>query len=166
VRVGSDFNQRPDARRSSSSTDAGTPLPSSLAGQFLVFKLQLDSTWRPDLRVIRCMGRRVREPYRISVKRAEGFGSRFFQTASTRGTRSGKCTEVASRWPRGGTVGSAIERRHRGPPVALMLYSLVSNASRGGMVVSGARNGTDHPFLRKLAKLLADLSHSTTSVLA
>src|SRR5271167_4723340 len=55
-----------------------SPLPEPLAGQFLVFKLELDKNSAPILRSYSMSGPQGAGTYRISVKRADGAGSRYF----------------------------------------------------------------------------------------
>jgi ferredoxin-NADP reductase/MOSC domain-containing protein YiiM len=137
------------------------PLPTPLAGQFLVFKLQLDPSAAPTLRSYSMSGPPGTGTYRISVKRAEGPGSRFFhdriligdmlQVSAPRGsfTLAGGDSPVVLL---SGGIGAT--------PVLSMLYSLASNSSREVWWCYGARNSSDHPFSAEARKLLADLPHS------
>ena len=60
-----------------------SPLPAPLAGQFLVFKLELEPPTYAELFNVGSAGRR---DYRISVKRADGAEAVSSMTASTPAT--------------------------------------------------------------------------------
>ncbi len=139
------------------------PLPSALAGQFLVFKLQLDPNAAPTLRSYSMSGPPGTGTYRISVKRAEGPGSRFFHDH----IHVGDMIPVSA--PRGSFTlaegDSPIVLLSAGigaTPVLSMLYSLVAHARREVWWCYGTRNSREHPFAAEARKLLADLpdSHS------
>jgi ferredoxin-NADP reductase/MOSC domain-containing protein YiiM/ferredoxin len=135
-----------------------TPLPSPLAGQFLVFKLQLDPNAAPILRSYSMSGPPGTGTYRISVKRAEGSGSRFFHDH----IHVGDMLQVSA--PRGSFTlaegESPIVLLSAGigaTPVLSMLYTLASNSRREVWWCYGARNSSEHPFAAEAQKLLADL---------
>jgi ferredoxin-NADP reductase/MOSC domain-containing protein YiiM len=137
------------------------PLPSPLAGQFLVFKLQLDPNAAPTLRSYSMSGPPGTGTYRISVKRAEGPGSRFFHDR----IHVGDMLQVSA--PRGnftlaeGTNPIVLLSAGIGAtPVLSMLYSLAPNSGREVWWCYGARNSSEHPFAAEARKLLADLPHS------
>jgi ferredoxin-NADP reductase/MOSC domain-containing protein YiiM len=141
------------------------PLPSPLAGQFLVFKLQLDPYGAPTLRSYSMSGPPGTGTYRISVKRAEGVGSRFFHDH----IHVGDMLQVSA--PRGsftlaeGDNPVALLSAGIGAtPVLSMLYSLASNARREVWWCYGARSGSEHPFAAEAQKLLADLPHSRSFI--
>ncbi len=141
------------------------PLPSPLAGQFLVFKLQLDPHGAPTLRSYSMSGPPGTGTYRISVKRAEGPGSRFFHDH----------IHVGDMLPVSAPRGSFTLSEGNGPvvllsagigatPVLSMLYSLVSNPRREVWWCYGARNGSEHPFAADARKLLADLPNGRSFI--
>ncbi len=78
LRVAAIQGESADVRSFILESEDGAPLPSPLAGQFLVFKLQLDPNAAPILRSYSMSGPPGAGTYRISVKRADGPGSRFF----------------------------------------------------------------------------------------
>ena len=97
-----------------------SPLPAPLAGQFLVFKLELDKNSAPILRSYSMSGSQDAATYRVSVKRADGAGSHYFHEH----IQAGDLLQVSA--PRGsftlatndGPVVST-ERRYRGDAGAL-----------------------------------------------
>jgi len=106
--------------------------------------------------------------YRISVKRAEGPGSRFFHDH----IHVGDMLQVSA--PRGsftlaeGDNPVALLSAGIGAtPVLSMLYSLASgpsNAKREVWWCYGARNRSEHPFAAEAHKLLADLPYSRSFI--
>ena len=142
------------------------PLPSPLAGQFLVFKLPLDPHAPPALRSYSMSGPPGTGTYRISVKRAEGPGSRFFHDR----IHVGDMLQVSA--PRGSFTlaegDSPVVLLSAGigaTPVLSMLYSLVSNPRREVWWCYGARNSLEHPFAAEAHKLLADLPNSRSFIM-
>jgi ferredoxin-NADP reductase/MOSC domain-containing protein YiiM/ferredoxin len=141
------------------------PLPSPLAGQFLVFKLQLDPNAPPVLRSYSMSGAPGAGTYRISVKRAEGVGSRFFHDH----IHVGDLLQVSA--PRGSfTLAEGenpivlLSAGIGATPVLSMLYSLVPNARREVWWCYGARNSSEHPFAAEARKLLEDLPNSHSCI--
>jgi ferredoxin-NADP reductase len=103
--------------------------------------------------------------YRISIKRAEGPGSRFFHDC----IHVGDTLQVSA--PRGSFTlaegDSPVVFLSAGigaTPVLSMLYSLVSNTRREVWWCYGARNGSEHPFSAEARKLLADLPNAHSFV--
>ncbi len=142
-----------------------TPLPSPLAGQFLVFKLQLDPNAPPVLRSYSMSGPPGAGTYRVSVKRAEGVGSRFFHDQ----IHVGDLLPVSA--PRGSfTLAEGenpivlLSAGIGATPVLSMLYSLVPNAKREVWWCYGARNSSEHPFAAEARKLLEDLPNSHSCI--
>jgi ferredoxin-NADP reductase/MOSC domain-containing protein YiiM/ferredoxin len=140
-----------------------SPLPPPLAGQFLVFKLQLDSGSAPILRNYSISGLPGAGTYRISVKRSTGVGSRYFHD----NIRVGDLLQVSA--PRG----SFTLASHNNPlillsagigatPVLAMLHSLAATgaATREVWWCYGARNGREHPFAAEVHASLNSLPHS------
>jgi ferredoxin-NADP reductase/MOSC domain-containing protein YiiM/ferredoxin len=137
------------------------PLPPPLAGQFLVFKLQLSDESAPILRSYSMSGSQSAGTYRVSIKRADGEGSHYFHDR----VRAGDLLQVSA--PRGSFTLSPKD----GPvvllsagigatPVLSMLHSLASaeaNSKREIWWCYGARNGREHPFARESRELLKGL---------
>jgi ferredoxin-NADP reductase/MOSC domain-containing protein YiiM/ferredoxin len=139
-------------------------LPPSLPGQFLVFKLQLDKDADPTLRSYSISGPSGEGTYRISVKRADGVGSRYFHDH----VHAGDMLQVSA--PRGSFTlaggGKSVVLLSAGigaTPVLSMLHSLAESATKSAREVwwcYGARNGAEHPFAAEARVLLASLPHS------
>jgi ferredoxin-NADP reductase/MOSC domain-containing protein YiiM/ferredoxin len=140
-----------------------SPLPPPLPGQFLVFKLDLNPA---IMRSYSMSGPQNAGTYRISVKRAEGAGSRFFHDH----IRAGDMLQVSA--PRGSFTLAAgnspvvlLSAGIGATPVLAMLHSLANAAStREIWWCYGARNGTEHPFAAEAQKLLANLPHSRSFI--
>jgi ferredoxin-NADP reductase len=103
--------------------------------------------------------------YRVSVKRAEGIGSRFFHDR----IHAGDMLQVSA--PRGNFTlaegKSPVVLLSAGigaTPVLSMLYTLAPNSGREVWWCYGARNGTQHPFAAEARKLLANLPHSRSFI--
>jgi ferredoxin-NADP reductase/MOSC domain-containing protein YiiM len=165
LRVAAIQPESADVRSFVLESEEGKPLPPPLAGQFLVFKLQLDTQAAPTLRSYSMSGSRNAGTYRVSVKRAEGLGSRFFHDS----IHVGDTLQVSA--PRGSFIlaegDSPVVLLSAGigaTPVLSMLYSLASNASRHVWWCYGARNSREHPFLAEARKLLADLPNSRSLI--
>jgi ferredoxin-NADP reductase/MOSC domain-containing protein YiiM len=145
-------------------SEDGQPLPSPLAGQFLVFKLEpgLDSV--PIFRSYSLSGPEGSGTYRVSIKRDRGEGSRYFHDR----IHTGDVLQVAA--PRGSftlvETDGPIVLLSAGigvTPVLSMLYSLSatpSNSTREIWWCYGARNGEEHPFATEVQTLLRRLPHS------
>jgi len=141
-----------------------SPLPAPLPGQFLAFKIEPGKGATPILRSYSMSGPQGIGTYRISVKRADGAGSRYFHDY----IHAGDVLDVSA--PRGSFTlapgGSPVVLLSAGigaTPVLSMLHSLAS-ASDGLLRqiwwLYGARNGAEHPFAAEARKLLAMLPHS------
>jgi ferredoxin-NADP reductase/MOSC domain-containing protein YiiM len=141
----------------------GTPLPAPLPGQFLVFKLQMENDPAPLLRSYSISGASVEGTYRVSVKRAQGAGSRYFHDR----VREGDSLQVSA--PRGSfTLGPGstpvvlLSAGIGATPVLSMLHSTattVASSRREVWWCYGARNGNEHPFAVEARKLLNGLAH-------
>jgi ferredoxin-NADP reductase len=125
----------------------------------------MDPQAAPTLRSYSMSGPPGTGTYRISVKRAEGPGSRFFHDH----IHVGDTLQVSA--PRGSfTLGEddrpivLLSAGIGATPVLSMLYSLISNARREVWWCYGARNGSEHPFSAEARKLLADLPNSRSFV--
>jgi ferredoxin-NADP reductase/MOSC domain-containing protein YiiM len=133
-----------------------SPLPAALPGQYLVFKLDLDS---PILRSYSMSGPQGVGTYRISVKRAEGAGSRYFHDR----IQAGAMLQVSA--PRGSFTLAAgddpvvlLSAGIGATPVMAMLHSLsAGNSTREIWWCYGARNRREHPFTEEVHDLLAHL---------
>jgi ferredoxin-NADP reductase/MOSC domain-containing protein YiiM len=165
LRVAAIQPESADVRSFVLESEGRTPLPTPLAGQFLVFKLQLDPKAPPALRSYSMSGPPGTGTYRISVKRAEGLGSRFFHDH----IHVGDMLQVSA--PRGSftlTEGDnpvvLLSAGIGATPVLSMLYSLASNSRREVWWCYGARNRREHPFSAEAHKLLADLPQSRSFI--
>jgi ferredoxin-NADP reductase/MOSC domain-containing protein YiiM/ferredoxin len=138
-----------------------TALPAALPGQFLVFKLPLDDASAPVLRSYSMSNAPGGGRYRVSVKRADGAGSRYFHDR----VRAGDVLEVSA--PRGSFTLAPGNRPVvllsagiGATPVLAMLHALAENAENSTREVwwlYGARNGTEHPFAAEVRGLLSAL---------
>jgi ferredoxin-NADP reductase/MOSC domain-containing protein YiiM/ferredoxin len=143
-----------------------SPLPPPLAGQFLVFKLELDARSAPILRSYSMSGPQVTGTYRISVKRADGVGSRFFHDR----IQPGDILQVSA--PRGNfTLASSespvvlLSAGIGATPVLSMLHALATLRSmREIWWCYGARNRKEHPFATEARELLANLPRSRSFI--
>ncbi|HUN85227.1 MAG TPA: MOSC and FAD-binding oxidoreductase domain-containing protein [Terracidiphilus sp.] len=145
-----------------------SPLPTPLPGQFLVFRLALDKDSEPILRNYSMSGSPDSGKYRISVKRADGPGSRHLHDA----VRAGDLLQVSA--PRGSfTLASGskpvvlLSAGIGATPVLSMLHSLAGDAANPMREVwwcYGARNGAEHPFAAEARCLLSSLPQSHSLV--
>ncbi|RZU42076.1 MOSC and FAD-binding oxidoreductase domain-containing protein [Edaphobacter modestus] len=145
-----------------------SPLPAPLAGQFLVFKLELDKNSAPILRSYSMSGPQSAGTYRVSVKRADGAGSRYFHER----IQVGKLLQVSA--PRGSFTLAPNDRPVvllsagiGATPVLSMLYKLAStdaNSKREIWWCYGGRNGREHPFAVEARELLKGLPQSRSLV--
>jgi ferredoxin-NADP reductase/MOSC domain-containing protein YiiM len=147
----------------------GNPLPPCLAGQFLVFRLEPEANSASILRSYSISGTEVPGTYRVSVKRSDGEGSRYFHER----THAGDVLQVSA--PRGSfTLSKSVNPivlLSAGigvTPVLSMLHSLSSTASTLSREIwwcYGARNGQEHPFAAEVQTLLRKF-HNTHSLIA
>jgi ferredoxin-NADP reductase/MOSC domain-containing protein YiiM len=146
-----------------------SPLPAPLSGQFVVFKIEPDKDSAPILRSYSLSGPQDAGTYRVSVKRADGMGSRYFHDH----IQAGNVLAVSA--PRGNFTLAAgdgpvvlLSAGIGATPVLSMLHSLAT-ASEGSLRqiwwLYGARNGTDHPFAAEVRKLLDTLPHSHSLIM-
>ena len=141
-----------------------SPLPAPLPGQFLVFKLKLDSGSAPILRSYSMSGPPSAGTYRVSVKRSTGAGSHYFHDY----IRVGDLLQVSA--PRGSFTlapgNNPIVLLSAGigaTPVLAMLHSLTATGTDPTREVwwcYGTRNGREHPFAAEARALLNSLPHS------
>jgi len=134
-----------------------SPLPAPLAGQFLVFKITPDKGSPPIMRSYSMSGPHD-GTYRVSVKRADGIGSRYFHDHIQAGT----VLNVSA--PRGAFTLTAgddpvvlLSAGIGATPVLSMLYSLASDPAvslRQIWWLYGARSGAEHPFAAEVRRLL------------
>ena len=145
-----------------------SPLPAPLAGQFLVFRIKPGKDSPPILRSYSMSGPRDSGTYRVSVKRADGIGSRYFHDH----IQAGAVLEVSA--PRGSFSLAAgddpvvlLSAGIGATPVLSMLHSLAS-VSAGSLRqvwwLYGARNGTEHPFAAETQRLLDRLPGSRSFI--
>ena len=143
-----------------------SPLPPPLAGQFLVFKLELDARSAPILRSYSMSGPQGTGTYRISVKRADGVGSRFFHDR----IQPGDILQVSA--PRGNfTLASSdspvvlLSAGIGATPVLSMLHALATlHSMREVWWCYGTRNRKEHPFATEARQLLGNLPRSRSFV--
>ena len=133
------------------------PLPAPLAGQFLVFKLDLATG--PNLRSYSMSGAPHAGTYRISVKREDGAGSRYFHDR----VRAGDLLQVSA--PRGSFVLAdgdqpvvLVSAGIGATPVLAMLHA-IAGGQREVWWCHGARNGQEHPFASETRTLISLLPH-------
>ena len=139
-------------------------LPEPLPGQFLVFKLQLDTGSTPILRSYSMSGSPSARTYRVSVKRSTGVGSRYLHDS----IHEGDLLQVSA--PRGSFTlapgNNPVVLLSAGigaTPVLAMLHSLATagtDSTREVWWCYGTRNGRDHPFAAEARALLNSLPHS------
>jgi ferredoxin-NADP reductase/MOSC domain-containing protein YiiM/ferredoxin len=145
-----------------------SPLPPALPGQFLVFKLDLGDKSPAILRSYSMSGLPGAETYRVSVKRADGAGSRYFHDR----IQSGDLLSVGA--PRGSfhlAPGNApvvlLSAGIGATPVLAMLHALAAtneNSVREIWWCYGARNGSEHPFAEEVRSVLSRLPNSHSFV--
>ena len=134
------------------------PLPSPLPGQFLVLKIEPDKNTAPILRSYSISGPAGAGTYRVSVKRADGAGSRYLHDR----IRAGDLIQVSA--PRGSFTLAAgdkpvvlLSAGIGATPVLSMLHSIAAtgaNSTREIWWCYGARNGKEHPFVAEVRNLL------------
>jgi ferredoxin-NADP reductase/MOSC domain-containing protein YiiM/ferredoxin len=140
------------------------PLPTPSPGQFLVFRLDPVTGSAPIVRSYSISGSGAPGTYRVSIKRADGEGSRYFHER----VHVGDVLQIGA--PRGSftlanddapvvllSAGIGIT------PVLSMLHSLSatpSDSSREIWWCYGARNGSEHPFVAEVRELLTKLPNS------
>jgi len=140
----------------------GHPLVAPLPGQFVVLRLQPESSQEPMLRSYSLSGVPATTRYRLSVKvEPHGVAGTYLDAH----IKEGDVLEVSA--PRG----NFTLRRGTGPvvllsagigatPVMAMLHALAQESSpREVWWLFGARNGLEHPFARESQDLLKDLPH-------
>jgi ferredoxin-NADP reductase/MOSC domain-containing protein YiiM/ferredoxin len=136
-------------------------LPIPLAGQFLVFKIELEGHTSPVLRSYSLSSSPSAGTYRISVKREDGPGSQYFHDR----VKPGELLQVSA--PRGSFTLNASERPVvflsagiGATPVLSMLHALAGpteNHARDIWWCYGARNGREHPFATEVRDILRGL---------
>jgi ferredoxin-NADP reductase/MOSC domain-containing protein YiiM len=145
-----------------------SPLPTALAGQFLVFKLEVDKDSEPILRSYSISGPSGAGTYRVSVKRSTGAGSRYFHDR----VRVGDLLRVSA--PRGNFTLDQSDRPVvflsagiGATPLLSMLHSLADGEARSMRELwwcYGARNSSEHTFAAEARALLKSLPHSRAFV--
>ncbi len=145
-----------------------SPLPAALAGQFLVFKIELDKNSAPILRSYSMSGPQGAGTYRVSIKRADGAGSQYFYER----VQAGALLQVSA--PRGSFTLVQDDRPVvllsagiGATPVLSMLYALSGTKTGSAREIwwcYGARNGKEHPFAAEVRGLLDGLAQSHSLV--
>ncbi|NYF52366.1 MOSC and FAD-binding oxidoreductase domain-containing protein [Tunturiibacter gelidoferens] len=138
-----------------------SPLPAPLAGQFLVFKVEVEKNSAPILRSYSMSGPQGAGTYRVSVKRAGGAGSRYFHER----IQVGDVLQVSA--PRGSFTLAPNDRPVvllsagiGATPVLSMLHSLAATEADSNREIwwcYGSRNGGEHPFALEARELLKGL---------
>lgn len=142
-----------------------SPLPQYLPGQSLAFKLKIENEVAPIVRSYSISGAPGAGTYRVSVKRANGVGSRHFNDR----VKKGDVLQVSA--PRGSFTmaesDSPVVLLSAGigaTPVLSMLHALRKTESLAREVwwCYGARNGKEHPFAAEARDVIRDIpkSHS------
>lgn len=144
------------------------PLPPPRPGQFVVVKLPQGAPHETILRSYSISDASVDGEYRISVKRGEGAGSTYLHDH----VDVGAVVSISS--PHGDFVladdGRPIVFCGAGigiTPLLAMLHAVVKESSRRTRMVYwayGTRNGSEHPFLEEVRKLLAQLPDAKTLI--
>jgi ferredoxin-NADP reductase/MOSC domain-containing protein YiiM len=168
LRVASVQRESVDVRSFILESEDGSPLPPPVPGQFLAFKIEVDSNSTPLLRSYSMSGPQGVGTYRISVKRTAGAGSQYFHDH----IRAGDLLQVSA--PRGSFTlvqrTSPIVLLSAGigaTPVLSMLYVLVATGEVSEREVwwcYGARNSSEHPFAAEARDLLKRLPQSHSLV--
>ena len=140
-----------------------SPLPAPLPGQFLILKLEPEKATAPILRSYSISGPAGAGTYRISVKRADGAGSRYLHDR----IRAGDLIQVSA--PRGSFTLVAgdqpvvlLSAGIGATPVLSMLHSIATAGARSTREIwwcYGARSGKEHPFAAEVRNLLDVLPH-------
>ncbi|HEY4292273.1 MOSC and FAD-binding oxidoreductase domain-containing protein [Luteibacter sp.] len=140
----------------------GSPLPPPLPGQFLALRIRLEGGLSPILRSYSISGHVPERSYRISVKRADGEGSRFLHDHIAVGDH------VEASAPRGDftlvTDGSPVVLVSAGigvTPLLSMLRALATEPSpRAVWWIHCARRGSEDVFTAEARDILAELPGS------
>lgn len=145
-----------------------SPLPAPLPGQFLVLRLEPDNGSDPLLRNYSISGAPEIGKYRISVKRADGAGSRHLHDR----VQAGDLLQVSA--PRGSFTLAPGNRPVvllsagiGATPVLSMLHSLADDTAHPMREVwwcYGAQSRAEHPFAAEVRSLLGILPQSHSFV--
>jgi ferredoxin-NADP reductase/MOSC domain-containing protein YiiM len=160
LRVAEIKQESEDVRSFVFESEDRSPLPSPIPGQFLVLRLKVEAGSPPLLRSYSMSGAQS-GTYRISVKRADGAGSRYLHDQ----VKTGDVLEVSA--PRGSFAVATGDRPVvllsagiGATPVLSMLHGLASDptkVSRETWWIYGARNGREHPFAAEARTLVEKL---------
>lgn len=143
------------------------PLPPSLPGQFLVFRIESNHASGQLLRSYSISSAKGEGTYRISVKRASGEGSHYFHES----VKAGDVLQVSA--PRGkftlsaGTNPVVLLSAGIGvTPVLAILHSLAAGVDTPREVwwCYGARNGREHPFAVEVQEMLGRIPQSHSHI--
>ncbi|MBB5060914.1 ferredoxin-NADP reductase/MOSC domain-containing protein YiiM [Granulicella aggregans] len=144
-----------------------SPLPTALAGQFLVFRIQPQGHPSPIVRSYSMSGPPGAGTYRISVKRDSGPGSQYFHDS----VKAGDSLQVSA--PRGSfTLAQSarpvvlLSAGIGATPVLSMLHELMMRADPAREIwwCYGARNSREHPFADEVRETLENHSKSRSFV--
>ena len=157
-----------DVRSFTFEAESGSPLPSSIPGQFLVIKLETGRSAVPILRSYSISGPSDAGAYRISVKRADGEGSRHIYDQ----VRADDRLLVSA--PRGSfalaNLNKPVVLLSAGigaTPVLCMLHMLAAPQTSPARQVwwcYGARNSSEHPFSDEVKNALERIPNSRSFV--
>lgn len=143
------------------------PLPNYFPGQSLAFKLNIETEVAPIVRSYSISGVLGSGTYRVSVKRASGVGSRYFNDQVKKGDMlqvsapRGRFTMAESNGPvvlLSAGIGAT--------PVLSMLHSLrkTDSVAREVWWCYGARNGKEHPFAAEARDVIRVIPNSRSFV--
>ena len=157
-----------DVRSLTFEAQSGSPLPSSIPGQFLVIKLETGRSAVPILRSYSISGPSDAGAYRISVKRADGEGSRHIYGQ----VRADDRLLVSA--PRGSFALANLDKPVvllsagiGATPVLCMLHMLAAPQTSPARQVwwcYGARNSSEHPFSDEVKNALERIPNSRSFV--
>ena len=145
----------------------GAPLPTALAGQFIVLRLKPRPEESALLRSYSLSGEPSEDRYRISVKREpHGAAGAYIDTR----VQAGDILDVSA--PRGSFTLRQGERPLvlvsagiGATPVLAMLYALAAEQTRREIWwIHGARNSDEHPFAAEVRELLKTLPGSRSHI--
>jgi ferredoxin-NADP reductase/MOSC domain-containing protein YiiM len=147
----------------------GAPLPPSLPGQYLVFRLHPDQNSNAITRSYSISGAASSRKYRISVKRGTGPGSKYLVDSTQIGDQLETSAPRGDFVLRSGTRPVVLISAGIGvTPVLSMLHALSSNGSgpsRPVWWIHGTRNAREHALAGE-AEALLDAIPGSRSVIA
>jgi ferredoxin-NADP reductase len=168
LRVDDIAQESADVRSFVLATEDRSTLPAAVPGQFLVLRLEPGQGQAALTRSYSISGSGDNGGYRISVKRADGAGSRYLHDR----IRVGDVLQVSA--PRGsfrlapGTGPVVFMSAGIGATPVLAMLRWLADAHetppRDIFWIYGARCGTEHPFVTEARALLATLPHARSFI--